>query len=442
MSIVTELSSGTYEGRMCGTKGNDLALAYVAKRFADGHLAPLPGLKSFRQEFETYVPRLRSTPILQVLDRSRKVVKSYVHRTDFREITAGLAGSGDVKGGFRTAATVGEIGAGRSGIFLLTNEAYQVEDDYALRSSGLKALIVQNPDNIVRRKSLSLLGRPRDGRGGFVKVFVAPRVMKELIAYGKRGCQIRVKVDFSVDRVRTANVVGLLEGKASQATRRILVLSAHLDHIGRDPSGQVFPGALDNASGTAVMLTILQSLAKLGVRPGWTIVFAALNAEESMLGGSDHLASNWPFSANAAEVLNLDMLGSREVDIISCLTASEAVSEEEKAMMDRLRLLASGPEDPIQERGESFLGSRQLCRGRHSRRHAQQFRRLPYCSGHRRRDRPGTPRRGRSFGGRVCGGEGILTDLLPTRSLRGAACRALDPIRIPHPECPVRLSHL
>ena len=347
LSIITELSSGAYEGRMCGTKGNDLALVYVAKRFADGRLTPLPGLKSFRQEFETYVPRLRSTPILQVLDRSHKVVRTYVHRVDFREITAGLTGSGDVRGGFRTAATVGEIGAGRGGLFLLTNEAYQVEDDYALRSSGLKALIIQNPDHIVRRKSLSLLGMPRDGRGGFVKVFVAPRVMKELIAYGKRGCQIRVKVDFSVDRVRTANIVGLLEGTAPRATRRILVLSAHLDHVGRDPSGQVFPGALDNASGTAVMLALLQSLAKLGVRPGWTIVFAALNAEECTMGGSDHLASNWPFAENAAEVLNLDMLGSREVGVISCLTASAEVGAEEKAMIDRLRALAGGLKIPF-----------------------------------------------------------------------------------------------
>ena len=282
------------------------------------------------------MPRLRSTPILQVLDRSRKVVKTYVHRVDFREITAGLAGSGDVRGGFRAAAAVGEIRAGRGGIFLLTNEAYQIGDDYALQA-----------DHIVRRKSLSLLGMARDGRGGFVKVFVTPLVMQGLIAYGKRGCRIRVKVDFSLDRVRTANMVGLLEGSAPKAARRILVLSAHLDHVGRDPSGLIYPGALDNASGTAMMLTLLESLPRLGVRPAWTIVFAALNAEESTLGGSDRLVGNWPFTDNAAEVLNLDMLGSKEVGAISCLTASQTVGEEEKATIDALRALAGGLKIPF-----------------------------------------------------------------------------------------------
>ena len=323
-AIIAKLSSPVFEGRICGGKGNESAMAFIAGKFTESRLSALPGASSLRQTFESYQPVLRSTPILQVLDSKHKVVKTYVHRVDFREITSGASASGDVTGRFTAAAGVHEVQPGKNCMILLTNESYTVEDDYALQAYGVKALIIQNPVASVHRKSLSLFGRPMDSRASFVKIFVTPDTMRDLIADAHQGCLIRVKVDLTINRVRTANLVGIIKG-ASGADRGLLVLSAHLDHIGRDPSGCIFPGALDNASGVAVMLTLLKAMAVSGTRPRKTIVFAALNAEESTLGGSDFLARNWPFDrSNAVEVVNLDMLGAKEVAILSCLIAPEA----------------------------------------------------------------------------------------------------------------------
>jgi Zn-dependent M28 family amino/carboxypeptidase len=64
----------------------------------------------------------------------------------------------------------------------------------------------------------------------------------------------------------------------------VLVLSAHLDHVGARPGAPgadtIFNGADDDASGTVAVMTIAEALAR-GPRPRRTIVFALFGSEES-----------------------------------------------------------------------------------------------------------------------------------------------------------------
>ena len=59
------------------------------------------------------------------------------------------------------------------------------------------------------------------------------------------------------------NVIALLPGTDPQLTHDAIVIGAHRDHFGRQ-AGLLFPGADDNASGTAVMLEVARALAKVG----------------------------------------------------------------------------------------------------------------------------------------------------------------------------------
>jgi Iap family predicted aminopeptidase len=81
------------------------------------------------------------------------------------------------------------------------------------------------------------------------------------------------------------NVLAFLPGNDPQKTHEILVIGAHRDHFGRQ-AGLLFPGADDNASGTAVMAEVARVLAKAGTHTRRTILFISFSGEEQGLTGS------------------------------------------------------------------------------------------------------------------------------------------------------------
>jgi hypothetical protein len=81
------------------------------------------------------------------------------------------------------------------------------------------------------------------------------------------------------------NVIALLPGTDQKLTHEAIVIGAHRDHFGRQ-AGLLFPGADDNASGTAVMLEVARVLTKAGAHPGRTILFISFSGEEQGLVGS------------------------------------------------------------------------------------------------------------------------------------------------------------
>ncbi len=81
------------------------------------------------------------------------------------------------------------------------------------------------------------------------------------------------------------NVVATLPGTDPKMGNDAVVIGAHRDHFGKQ-AGLLFPGADDNASGTAVMLEVARTLAKLPVKPKRTLVFLSFSGEEQGLVGS------------------------------------------------------------------------------------------------------------------------------------------------------------
>lgn len=101
-----------------------------------------------------------------------------------------------------------------------------------------------------------------------------------------------------------ANLVGYIKGSAQP--ERILVVSAHYDHLG-ERAGVVYPGADDNASGVASMLAIARHFKEHPPRN--TIVFVAFDAEELGLRGAQTFVKALPFPREQLAMnLNLDMV--------------------------------------------------------------------------------------------------------------------------------------
>jgi len=122
-----------------------------------------------------------------------------------------------------------------------------------------------------------------------------------------------------VERVRltTANVGGRLPG--SGKSDRVVVVGAHMDHLGFGTDSSLAPGehavhngADDNASGVAAMLEICGRIAALDVaaRP-FDLVCLAFGAEEMGLLGSKHYVQSLPEAERGriAAMLNFDMVG-------------------------------------------------------------------------------------------------------------------------------------
>jgi Zn-dependent M28 family amino/carboxypeptidase len=105
------------------------------------------------------------------------------------------------------------------------------------------------------------------------------------------------------------NVVGVLEGSDPRLRNEYVVLTAHLDHVGRFGTGEdtIYNGAMDNASGVASLIDLAARLRAAGVRPRRSIAFAAVTAEERNLLGSYHLARRPPFPAGARVVANVNL---------------------------------------------------------------------------------------------------------------------------------------
>lgn len=107
---------------------------------------------------------------------------------------------------------------------------------------------------------------------------------------------------------RSCNVVGMIEGSDPKLKAEAIILGAHLDAVGSP--GTLFPGALDNASGSVDILAAAKALAASGVKPARTIVFLFFGGEECGLYGSTKSVESpvWP-KEKVICMINLDMVG-------------------------------------------------------------------------------------------------------------------------------------
>lgn len=105
------------------------------------------------------------------------------------------------------------------------------------------------------------------------------------------------------------NVVGYVEGASEADAGECVVLGAHFDHCGAH-MGMVFPGANDNASGSAVVMEIARAFSFLESPPERSVMFVLFGGEEKGLEGSYWFAGHLPEAfTGVAAMINFDMVG-------------------------------------------------------------------------------------------------------------------------------------
>lgn len=109
----------------------------------------------------------------------------------------------------------------------------------------------------------------------------------------------------------TKNVIGKIKGKNK---RKYVVFSAHFDHLGMMGTDAMFPGANDNASGVAMLLSLAKYYSKN--KPDYTIYFCFFSGEEAGLEGSKYFVQQPTFKLKRVKfVLNIDIMGGAEEGI-------------------------------------------------------------------------------------------------------------------------------
>ena len=109
--------------------------------------------------------------------------------------------------------------------------------------------------------------------------------------------------------LQLANILGWIPG---ERTDEYVVIGAHFDHIGYDPTlagDQIYNGADDNASGVSAALQIARAFATAGQKPLRNVIFAFWDGEEKGLLGSKYFLQTCPFAKQIKGYLNFDMIG-------------------------------------------------------------------------------------------------------------------------------------
>lgn len=364
---ISYLASDELAGRGSGTKGNEMAARYVAAAFKRAGLKPVgtakqadaatrPDGTGYFQPF-TFVAGTTTgrNNVLKAVVAGK--TRSYRAGVEFEPALVSASGrvSGDlvfVGRGIASKERDDYAGLNVKGqIAMALADSAAVDPNtgakefpdnlakvIAARDKGAAALVLVQPEDGVWPR----LGGERTTTDAGIPVILLKRgiaaewlrenaqdlaTLERDLALGPRTRILGVRIAALSADVRkvtktTANVVGLLEGGDPTLKNEVVVIGAHMDHLGMGGPGslsaskkpEIHHGADDNASGTAGVMALAEYFSSLSTRPKRSLLFMAFSGEELGLLGSAHYVKDpiLPLDRTVA-MLNMDMIG-RMVD--------------------------------------------------------------------------------------------------------------------------------
>jgi aminopeptidase YwaD len=277
------LASDALNGRGSGTRDEWIAATYIGAQLAALGLEPMGDDGWFVQQVEVQRFKAATPPVLTAGERT------YTRGTAF--IVGQVPGA-------RLAGTLQRVAPGATApagaVVILPADAppaamsgvsaaaLVLRKASTAQAGNWAQLAKQAPEFV----SSQLVGTPPGAPAG-PTVLTLDAVTHEAISTMADGTAIRLDTDLVAgERIRTWNVVGRLAGSDPSASAEVVVLSAHLDHLGSRPGAStdvtdtVYNGADDDASGVVAVLELARVMAS-GPRPRRPVVFALFGSEES-----------------------------------------------------------------------------------------------------------------------------------------------------------------
>ena len=344
------LSSDLLEGRGVGQRGGQLAVAYIESQLAAAGLKPGGDNGTFLQKVPLRVVEVLPGAELSASAGGKTVgfrwLDDFVGTSHAQQpaaafdLDAVFVGHGIVAPEYNWNDYKGVDVHGKA-VVMFTNEppsddpnffkgkaltyygrwTYKYEE--AARQGAVAAILIHTtptasygwqvlrangrPQPQIRRKAgepaLSLAAWVTTDAGNQLLGLAGHNVEEMLKAADTRGFQasalgkvkIRGKLSFKVSDIETHNVVGLAPGADPKLAAEAVVFSAHWDHLGVGlpvNGDSIYNGALDNATGTAMLIEMGRAWAAMSPKPLRSAYFVAVTAEESGLLGSRYFAEN------------------------------------------------------------------------------------------------------------------------------------------------------
>ncbi len=287
------LTSDEMNGRLTGTKGNDLALSFIEEKFQEIGLEPI---SSDTDELVLQYPHKFHDPEkanhqMHIISESGVVTDlirgvDYLERSSFSSYEKTLPFTFDIQSPEMEQAYV--VLKDRSN-FQEAREKFHgvfiVEDIFS------KTLSIDTGDKPLIQISKHTYNRLKEISSG----------------------QIMMNISVEEEMIDAYNIAGKIPGTDN---KNAIVLSAHFDHVGTI-GNTIYRGAIDNASGVAVLLEIAEKLAGSAEKFDSDIIIVAFNGEESGLQGSSHFVEELSSKYNSIYNINLDSFYKAPVSIVS-----------------------------------------------------------------------------------------------------------------------------
>lgn len=335
---VAYLAADEREGRGIGSKGLHDASDFVQQQMQA--LGAEPGLPSgWRQSFDVTTEVKRGADTALALDGKSVAAADFTPMpfSASRSVTAPIVHAGwgivdaetkldDYKGKnvrgkivLVNRFTPADKGLGPSTEARLGDIRYKA---FIARGKGAVGLIVvDNSDPSKDEAALPSLATDgmadlvSGGADAGIPVLVVKRSAGAPLFKGKHTAKLSVSLE--PVRTPTDNVVGVIRAGAPNKLPGVIVVGAHLDHLGMgggtnalDPK-VIAPhnGADDNASGVAALLEVTAALAARKAELSRDVYVVAFSGEEEGDLGSAHFVRNPPTKDAIVAMLNMDMVG-------------------------------------------------------------------------------------------------------------------------------------
>ena len=348
-NIVKTLARPEYAGRLTGHPGYTAAAQWAAKKLAAWGLKPVSGKDGYLQPYAspyTIVDKAEMTILLPEGPADPAKAPAYkemklVPEKDFLPLLYSDSGdrtAGAVFAGWGISAPdLGYddyAGLDVKDKFVLCfrgtpdrDPRYQIFDEHRTR---MKTALDKGAAGIVYIYEEIASNPNGDFLPGFLPAMISEKVMdavlrdagastadlKKSLLTWKRPLSfpLRARIRLAVasrhfPQAVGYNVVGYVEGSDPKLRRECVVIGGHFDHTGAH-LGLLFPGADDNASGSATSMEAGKAFASLARKPKRSIVIALFGGEELGLQGSTWFVDHLPGPFDRIDgMLNFDMTG-------------------------------------------------------------------------------------------------------------------------------------
>lgn len=330
------IASDELRGRNTGTVENEIAAQYIASRFRSFGVNMAPGMDSYFQAVSLIRSVSPNKATCRIGDRNFEVEKDMVFYTakngsfSGEIIYVGYGLEEDLEGlDLKGKIVVAKTGNGNPNERLTP---YTIKKQKAVQEAGAVALVElfkpgRYPWKLIQyyfsgeKFSLYQGDEGHENEAGFPSAWLLDQD-GSLLSYLEnlpKGTTSELEIAGKKNQViKVPNVIGYIEGTDPGYKDEVVMISAHLDHVGvsKSEGDSIWNGARDNGIGIANMLTAAEFLAKHP--PKRSVAFLACNAEEKGLLGSRWYAEHpvIPLSQTVYD-LNTDTGGYNDVSKVT-----------------------------------------------------------------------------------------------------------------------------